>query len=169
MYEFCSAPHGIEGETSSVAEHVEHFLALGETLEQRAVLALVNEESCFLSLKPIDVELQSVLHRDVVVTPPDDESVLLSEFCFIWQCCLAFVIDVLYAVASYVNEAARDVGAFLMDAYTMSLHDGGVSIHVNDESRQVVAFAVDEAVGVVTRIVGNADGTPHSKSRAETA
>ena len=60
LYGFCTAihrvnklrpsAHGVEREASGVAEHVEHFLALGETLEQGTVLALIDEESCLLTL-----------------------------------------------------------------------------------------------------------------------
>ena len=78
MYQFGSSSHGIEGESACVAEHVQHLLSLGEAFKQRAVLTLVNKESCLLSLQPVNVELQSVFHRQVVVATSDNESVFLS-------------------------------------------------------------------------------------------
>ena len=83
VYEVCSSSHGIEGEASCVAEHVEHVLSLCVFLKQTAVLSLVNEESCLLSFQPVYMEFQSVFHSRVVGTASDDEAVFLSEVCLV--------------------------------------------------------------------------------------
>lgn len=57
VYEVGSSPHCIYRETAGITEHVEHGAPLGITLEQAAVVALVDEESCLLSLEPVNVEL----------------------------------------------------------------------------------------------------------------
>ena len=65
MDEFCSATHGVNGEAASVAEHIEHRTTLRVSLEQMAVLALVDEEARLLTLQPVDMEVQAVLHSHV--------------------------------------------------------------------------------------------------------
>ena len=49
----------------------------------------------------------------------------------------------------------------------MGLHDGRLAIDIDDESRQQVALAMHKTVGVVIRIVGNADGLAHFQRRTE--
>ena len=50
MHQFGTSAHGIEREAAGVAEHVKHLLAMGETLKQRTVFTLVDEETCLLTL-----------------------------------------------------------------------------------------------------------------------
>ena len=71
-----SSPHGVERESSCVAEHIQHAAPAGIMLEQRAVVALVDEESRLLTFLPVDQEVKAVLHRGVFVAPAHDESVL---------------------------------------------------------------------------------------------
>ncbi len=78
-----SSTHGIDGESSRIAEHVEYFPAIGEALEKPAVFALVHEKSCFLSLHPVDVEEQSVLGGDVAVVAAGEIFVLRVEVGFV--------------------------------------------------------------------------------------
>ena len=56
MDEACAATHGIEGKTTSIAEHVQDTLPLRVAFKQGAVLTLVDEESCLLPVKPVDME-----------------------------------------------------------------------------------------------------------------
>ena len=73
------SPHGIERETAGVAEHVEHVTALGIAFQQGTVLTLVDEETGLLSLEPVYVELQSVLHGHVLRTSAFKEAVFSSQ------------------------------------------------------------------------------------------
>ena len=43
----------------------------------------------------------------------------------------------------------------------MSLHDGGLTIDINDKTWQMIAFTMHQAVGIVLLIVGNADVQAH--------
>ena len=56
-----------------------------------------------------------------------------------------------------------------MDAHAVGLHHGRLAIAVDDQSRQVVAFAVYKPVGVVLRIVGYSDGDTHLQGRSQAA
>ena len=93
-------------------------------LEQGAVLALVDEESGLLAAKPIDVELQAVLHGDVVVGVAENEAVLLFKVGFVGKGRLALVVDLLDAAAHDVGERLADVHAVEVHAYAMCLHHG---------------------------------------------
>ena len=66
MYEFSTATHSIERETTRIAEHVEHSLAFGVFLQKRTILALVNEETRLLALQPVNTEPQSVFRSNVL-------------------------------------------------------------------------------------------------------
>ncbi len=54
------------------------------------------------------------------------------------------------------NEPAVNV-----HADGMSLHDGSMAIDVDDESGKVVAFAMNETVGIVLRVVDQSDAATH--------
>ena len=138
-------------------------------LKERTIVALVNEEPGLLSLKPIDVELESVFERDIVLAAADDESVLLFETSLEGQCCLAFVIDVLDPVAHHNDELRGYTVTFNMYAHAMRLHYGSLAIDIDDKSRHVVALAVYEAVCVVVRVIHDADGATHVEGRLEFA
>ncbi len=162
-------PHGVEREATGIAEHIKHLLAIRELFEQRAVVPLVNEEARLLSTKPIDVELQSVLHRNVVLAAANDETVLLSEVSLEWQRGLALVIHVLHPLAHHAEQLLGYALTLHVYAHTMSLHDSRLAINVDNQSRHVVALAMHEAVGVVHRVVDDADGAAHVESRLQLA
>ena len=168
MYEVSSASHCIERESAGVAEHVEYVLSLGIFLKQTAVFTLVNEEASLLSFQPVHVELQAVFQSSVVGAAPDDEAVLLSEFRFIWQSCLALVEDVLHPSVSNLYESLCNLVAVYVHAYAVCLHHSRLAVAVNNESRQVVALSVYQSVGVVFRVVGNADGKSHAQCLRQT-
>lgn len=59
----------------------------------------------------------------------------------------ALIIYIVYA--GYLPDAVGQQVAFEVHPYAVGLDDGGVAVDVDDEAGQAVAFAVDEAVGVV--------------------
>ena len=115
------------------------------------------------------MELQSVLHCHIVVASANDESVFLSEFSLVGQCCLALVVNVLYEAACNLHETAGNSHALLMYAHTMRLHHGSVAIDVYHKSRNVVALSMNQSVCVVLRIIHYADGPSHVVCRQQTA
>ena len=114
------------------------------------------------------MELQPVLHCHIVIAAPHYKTVLLSEVGLIWQCCLTFIIHIFHTVARHLDKAARYGQALLVYAYAVSLHHGSVAIDVDHESRNVVAFTMYEAVGVVVRVVDNAYRLSHPERRPKT-
>ena len=67
------------------------------------------------------------------------------------QCAVGFIVDGLQAIAEKLLQGRGDVAAGVVHADGVRLHDGRVGIHVNDEARQAVAFAVDKSVSIVLR------------------
>ena len=76
MYKACSTTHGVEGESSCIAEHIEHVSAERIMLEKCTVVTLVDKETCLLSLEPVYMEEQSVLHGYILCASAKKESVL---------------------------------------------------------------------------------------------
>ena len=56
-----------------------------------------------------------------------------------------------------------------MNADAMRLHDGCGPIDIDDESGDVVALSMHEAIGVVGGIIDNADGASHVECRLQLA
>ena len=50
---------------------------------------------------------------------------------------------------------------------TMSLHDSRLSIHVDNQTRQVITLTMYQSVGVILRIIGNAYSLTHLESRRQ--
>ena len=166
MHQLGATPHGIERETTSIAEHIQDALAVGILFQQRAVLALVDEESCLLAAKPVDTELQTILRSDIVVAAANEESIHVVGS-HERQRRLALVVDMRQSVLHYHCKRTGYLLAHQMHTNAMGLHDGCLAIDIDNQSRQVVALAVHQAVGVVLRVVGNADGTTHLKGRTK--
>ena len=59
--------HGINAESSRVAEHIEDFLSVGKRSKERAVFSLIQEESSLLAFFPIDVEAVAMLYGEMAV------------------------------------------------------------------------------------------------------
>ncbi len=57
VHPFCSSAHGVDGESSGVAEHVQDGALAAILFEKTAVFTLVNEETSLLAMQPVDVEL----------------------------------------------------------------------------------------------------------------
>lgn len=55
-----AAPERIARETSRIAECVKNGFVLRIVLDERAVVSLVNEETCFLPTEPVNVKLQTI-------------------------------------------------------------------------------------------------------------
>ncbi len=79
MKDVGTSPHVIELEAAGVAENIEHVKAHGIAFQQGTVLTLVYEENGLLSLEPVYVELQSVLHGHVLLTSAFEEAVFRSQ------------------------------------------------------------------------------------------
>lgn len=154
-----SATHGVEGEASGVAEHVEYVFAVCVFFEQAAVFALVDKESGFLSFEPIDVEFQSVFQGDEVVGSAVEVAVVRVDGGFKREGGFRFVV---YSVELPAHDFEQGFGygfALEVHSYGMELGDCHSGVDVDDESRQVVSFAVNEAVYVVVRVANQPDGT----------
>ncbi len=78
-----TAPEGIHRESAGVAEHVEHTAPGAVALQQFAVVALVEEETCFLPAQPVDIEPQGVFGSYRCLETADDIIILRVEMGFI--------------------------------------------------------------------------------------
>ncbi len=164
VHQFGSATHGIDREATRIAEHIEHATALGVTLEQRTVFALIYKESRLLTTQPVNMKFQAILHGRVILRMAVEEPVFLTEVGFEGQRRLALVIDILYATAHHLKQGLTNFIAADVHTHAMCLNDGRFAIAVDNETRQVIALTVNEAVGVVEGIVGNTDGLAHFQS-----
>ena len=151
-----ASTQGIEGETAGVAEHVEHLFAFGVTLDECAVLALVDEEAGLLPAQPVDTELQAVLHGPELFCVGNRRlGVGYQVAHFVsqdgrleGQGVVGLIIDV-FDLWNAGDDGLRDSLATTVHADGVRLHDGRIGIDVDDESRQEITFTMDEPVGVV--------------------
>ena len=152
MDERGTATKGIAGEAASVAEHVKDFPVLGIAFEQASVVALVDEESGLLSFEPVDSEFQSVFKSDIFIAAAwsfEDEAIFPSqEVSLEWEGRFGLVVNVLDGALHHILQGFGYVEPAEMHPGRVGLHDGGLAVDVNDKSRQVVAFSVNEAVSV---------------------
>ena len=151
-------------------------------LQERAVLSLIDEEAGLLSAKPIDMEAKPVLRGQVLVGgAAQDKLVLLAKVGLEGQGGLALVIDMLQAVAHHFLQRLGNGHAADVHTDAVGLHDGCLAIAVDDQSGEVVALAVYEAVGRVDALAEmfategsllraiDADGLAHLPGRGEAA
>ena len=160
----CSSPHGIERETTCVAEHIEQTAAVSIVLEQRTVLTMVNEEAGLLSAQPVNIEQQTILDSNIIRTATIEKAVLRLH---IGQRRLALIVDIFYAITHHGNELFGYLFAAEVHPDAMCLHDSGFSVDINNESGQMVTFAMDEAVGVVCGRIGQLDGLSQVECRLQ--
>ena len=92
VYEFGTTTHGIERETTRIAEHIQDALTLRIMLQQRAVLTLVDKESRLLAFQPVYAELQTILSSDIIVRTAYQESVHIIS-CHKRQRSLALIVN----------------------------------------------------------------------------
>lgn len=161
MDELGTTSHGVEGEASGIAEHVEHAAVVGVALEKGAVLALIDEEACLLTAHPVDMEAETVLEGDVLGEVTQEIAILVVEIGLVGQGGFALIVDVLDNAAQHVGEGFGNGVATDVHAHRVSLHDGRVAVDVNNEARQAVAFAMDETETVCLGVAGEADATTH--------
>ena len=161
VHQLGPSAHGVDRESACVAEHVQHAASVGIALQQGAVLALVHEEARLLSLQPVDVELQSILHSHVVGAASLQEAVFGVEVGLEGQGRFRFIIDVVHLAVHHLGQRFGYRHAVQVHAGRVGLHHGRASIHVDDEARQVVALAVHQSVGVVVGPSGHADAAAH--------
>ena len=125
--ELCPATHGIEGESTSVAEHVEHTSVVAVALEQGAVLALIDEEASLLASEPVDMELESVLDCDIGVELTNEILILGVEMSFIGQCGLALVVNIADNPRRQIDQSLSDALAREVHAWGEGLDDGDMA------------------------------------------
>ena len=53
-------------------------------------------------------------------------------------------------------------------ADAMGLHDGGFTIDIDNESWQVITLTMNQTIGVIIGVIGNADGLAHLQGRSQT-
>ena len=164
MYQLCPTPHGIDTETACVAEHIEHLAPASIAFHQGTIVALVDEEACLLTLEPVDVEGQSVLVGNVVAALSPKEAVLLSELSLEGQRGFALVVNGFQLLAEDHPERLCQLMPADMHANAVSLHDCRCAIDVDDKPGQIVAFAMNQPIGVVPLPVGNADAATDLQS-----
>ena len=148
VHKLCPTPHGIERESPSIAEHIEHIASLSILLQERTVLTLVNKKACFLTTQPIDVEFQSILYGDVFGTSPVEEAVL---WLHIWKRGLTFIEDILYALPHHVHQLSCNLLPAQMHSYAMSLHNSSLPIYINNKPRQMVTLTMHQSIGIISR------------------
>lgn len=154
---FRSSAHGVEGEASGIAEHVQYAFAFSVFFEQAAVFALVDKESGFLSFEPIDIEFQAVLQGDEIVGGAVQVTVVRVDGGFEGKGGFRFIVYGGELPAHHFEEGFGYDFTLEVHAYGVELGDGHSGVDVDDQSRQVVAFAVNETVNVVVRVSDKPD------------
>ena len=167
VYRLCPTPHGIDAEAASIAEHVQHLTAMGISLYKGPILALVDEEARFLALEPVDMELQSVLYGYVIITLTKDEAILLTQGSLKGKGCLALVVNSLQVVAHNSFQGLGNLHATDMHTYAVGLHNGILSVDINDKARQVIALAMNQTVHIIICCACYAYALAHVESRRE--
>ena len=170
-----AAREGVDREPARVAEGVEHGAALGVAFDQLAVFALVEEEARFLPLFPVDAEPLAVFQNDVrrMVRGSPQVAVDGSEGGLEGERLRRFVVDGREACAVDRAQRLGDLHPRVVHARRVALDDGDRAVDVDDEARQRVALAVDQAItgrrGVVREVERAAhvvgDGDPEVPPR----
>ena len=167
MNQLCAATHGVNREAARVAEHIEHRTTLRVSLEQVAVLALVDEEAGLLTLQPVDMEVQAVLHSHVAAHRTIDEAILVLHIRLKRQRCLAFVVNVLDLALRSLHESLAYLMANEVHTHAVSLHNRGVAIAVDYETGEIVALAVNKTERIVVLTAYESDSLTHLPSRLQ--
>ena len=118
-------------------------------LEQGSVLALVDEEPGLLTLEPVDMKLQSVLNGYVIFGRTIDEAVLLTEIGLEGQRRLTLIIYGMKIIAHNIDKGLGNSLTTDVHPHAVSLHHGGIAIDIDYQSGEIVALAMNEAVGGV--------------------
>ena len=140
---------------------------MGIMFEKRAVVALVNKEASFLTIKPIGVEFESVFESDSFGFVANEVSVNRFYGSFEWHGAFGFVIYIIDSRDDFDKEFGDDVFG-IVHAYGVSLNYGSVAIDVDDKAWEIVAFAMHKAVGIGVVRLSKAECHAHVVCRFET-
>ena len=140
---------------------------MGVALKQTAVLTLVNEETCLLSLEPVNVKAQPVLHGNIGMALAQQEAVTAIDGSLDGQCGLALIVDRVQALAHHQLQGNGYLLTADVHAHAVCLHDSSLAIHIYHQSGQQVALAMHQSVGIARLTVGQSDGLAHPKSLAQ--
>ena len=129
-------------------------------LEKRAVVALVDEEACFLTIEPVGMKLESVFEGDGFGFVANEVAIDWFDWGFEWHGAFGFVVDILHGRDDFDEEFGNDILS-VVHAYGVGLNDGCVAIDVDDKAWEIVALAMHEAVGVGVVGLGKTERDAH--------
>ena len=168
MNQLCPTPHGINAEAASVTEHVEHPASFGIMLHKCTVVSLVHEEARLLTFQPVNVELQSILASNVIMTLSKEKTILLTKLSFEGKGCLALVVDSLQTLAHDLLQSLSQLHSADMHTNTMCLHDSCPAIDVYHQARQVVSLAMNQTENIIICSANHSNGLSHIKCCCKT-
>ena len=113
------------------------------------VFTLIDKEARLLPLKPVNMEVESVLHSYVAAHRSVDKSVLMLDVSFKRQCGFTLVVDIGYFATSNFNKRLTNLITIDMHSYRMGLHHSSVTITIDNQSRQIVTLAMYQSECVV--------------------
>ena len=145
-----AAGQGIDGETTRIAEEVEHLPALRKRAHPEAIFPLVQEKARLLAFAPVHEELVPVFEDGEFVAFEARSLVQITVYEI--QPGLersrsrAFVVHRLEPVSVDLPEGGGNGSLGAEHAHRMGLQHTHAVIVVNDEARQAVPFPVYQAV-----------------------
>ena len=161
----------VDGEPPSIAEEVQDIAARGIAADKRAVFPLVEEKPGLLPFRPVDDKLVAVLQDGLLVVREVLGTVKVSvdklKAGLVRRCPGTLVIDGLEAVAINDLQSLADLMPCPEHAYGMRLQHADSVVIVDDQARQPVALAVDEAVASGACPAVQSDGAPDLKGPAQ--
>ena len=113
-----------------------------------------------MTIEPIGVEFESVFKGDSFGFVANKVAVDRFNGSFERHCAFGFVVYVVDSRDDFDEEFGDDVFG-IVHTYGVGLNDGSVAIDVDDKTREVVAFAMHEAVGVGGVGIGKAERKAH--------
>ena len=136
--------------------------------KERTVLALVDEESGFLSFQPVNMKQQSVFHCHIFCASSKQESVFCRfQVGFKRKGCFTLIINILHHVAHNLLQCRSYLMAIHMHTCRVSLHNGSMVIKVDNQSRQIVSLTMNQTACIVSLIANqlqrNSKVTGHRK------
>ena len=130
-------------------------------LQKASVVALVNEETSFLTFQPIDMELQAILKSHVILASANQEAVFLIQVGLERKRRLALVVNILNLAVHHIHDSLGYLLSAHMHSNGMSLHNDGASVAVDNQSRQIVAFAMNHSICCVVGSASHTDASAH--------
>ena len=153
----------INRETTSVAECVEYGTSLRVVLHQLAVLSLVEEETCLLTLLPVYEELLAILLHDVclVVALAPDVAIHSVQSRLKRYGLRALVVNGGELVAIGVTQSLGNSHTREVHTHRVALHNSHLVVDVNHQAWQRVALAVYQTIAVCLLVVSERKRTTH--------